>query len=468
MRHMHQDIIISRELYDRANEVRLINAPTQGLTPEVVRQISESKHEPQWMLELRLKSLKAYQRTGLPRWGPDLTGLDLEKLHYYLRPEAKRNSKRWEDVPEDIKDTFEKLGIPEAERKALAGAGAQYESEVVYHNLKEELRAQGVVFLDMDEALKEHEELVKEHFNKCVPYNDHKFAMLHYAVWSGGTFILIPKGVKLEQPLQAYFRMNAERGGQFEHTLIIVEEEAQASYIEGCSAPKYDSSSLHAGCVELFVGKGARLRYSSVENWSANTYNLNTKRAVVQERGVIEWIGGNLGSGCTMLYPASVLKGDESKAEHLSIAFATDGQNQDTGAKVYHIGKRTSSTIVSKSISKTKGTVTYRGIVKVNKGAVGAKSNVECDSLMIGKETTSNTIPLIDVKERTARVGHEAKVGRIGEEQLFYLRSRGLDEEAATKMIVAGFIEPITKELPLEYAVELNKLIELEMEGSVG
>lgn len=465
---MNKEITIDRQRYDEADNSELLYKAEPGVTEAVVRHISATKKEPAWMLQLRLKSLEIYHKTPIPTWGPDLERLELEKISYFLQPDAKKNSTDWNDVPETIKATFERLGIPEAERKSLAGAGAQFESEVVYHNLKEELVKKGVIFLDMDEAIKQHEELVKRYFNRCVPYKDHKFIMLHYAVWSGGTFIYVPKGVRIDQPLQAYFRMNAERGGQFEHTLIIIEDDAQASYIEGCSAPKYNSSSLHAGCVELFVGKRARLRYSSVENWSANTYNLNTKRSIVEEQGCIEWIGGNLGSGCTMLYPASILKGHYSTAEHLSIAFAAEGQNQDTGAKVFHIGKHTASTIVSKSISKTGGTVTYRGIIRVNKGATGAKSNVECDSLMIGPNTTSNTVPVIDVKEKTARVGHEAKVGRIGEEQLHYLRSRGLDEETATKLIVAGFIEPIIKELPLEYAMELNKLIALEMEGSVG
>ncbi|MBW2982812.1 Fe-S cluster assembly protein SufB [Candidatus Woesearchaeota archaeon] len=465
---MMDDITIDRTRHEQPDQGRLLYKAPPGLNENLVKQISKDKDEPQWMLDLRLKSLKRYLETPLPTWGPDLTGLDLESISYYLRPDAKKNSRSWDEVPDEIKTTFERLGIPEAERKALAGAGAQYESESVYHKLKEELEQQGVLFLDMDVALKEHEDLVKRYFMKAIPYNDHKFMMLHGAVWSGGTFIYVPAGVKVKEPLQAYFRMNAESAGQFEHTLIIIEEGGEANYIEGCSAPRYDNSSLHAGCVELFVKKNARLRYNSVENWSGNTYNLNTKRAMVDEDGVIEWISGNLGSGCTMLYPASILKGDRSTAEHVSIAFASKGQHQDTGAKVHHIGKDTSSTIVSKSISKTGGKVGYRGLVKVNKGARNARSNVECDSLMIGTGSQSDTIPLIDVKEKSAKVGHEAKVGKIGEEQMFYLRSRGLDEEEATKLIVAGFIEPVTKELPLEYAVELNKLIEMEMEGSVG
>jgi Fe-S cluster assembly protein SufB len=465
---MTNNITIDRSRYDQSHEELLSYRSEQGqLTEELIRRISTDKNEPSWMLDIRLKALKAYNKAPLPTWGPSLERLTLNDISYYLRPQANKNSERWEDVPEDIKNTFERLGIPQAERASLAGVGAQYESEVVYHSLQDELKEQGVIFLDMDVALHEHEEIVKKYFLKCVPYNDHKFMMLHASVWSGGTFIYIPKGVRVEKPLQAYFRMNAQRAGQFEHTLIIAEENSSLSYIEGCSAPKYDASSLHAGCVELFVHKGSKIRYSSVENWSANTYNLNTKRAMVEEDGRVEWIGGNLGSGVTMLYPASVLKGDRSNAEHLSIAFATAGQNQDTGAKVFHIGKHTTSTIVSKSISTHEGTVTYRGIVRVNKGATGAKSNVECDSLLVGK-STSNTYPVIDVKEKSAQVGHEARVGRIGEEQLYYLQSRGLTQEAATKLIVAGFIEPITKELPLEYAAEMNKLIELEMEGSIG
>jgi len=465
---MVSNITIDRSKYDKANTDKPLFKAPPGITEELVREISKQKNEPQWMIDLRLKSLKAYQETPLPTWGPDLTGLELDKISYYVRPDAKKNSTSWEDVPENIKQTFERLGIPEAERKALAGVGAQYEADVIYHSLKEELKEQGVIFLDMDEALQQHPELVKKYFMKCIPYHDHKFMMLHGAVWSGGTFIYVPKGVKIPQPLQAYFRMNTERAGQFEHTIIIADEGSEIHYVEGCSAPRYSTSSLHAGCVELYVHKGAKIKYSSVENWSENTYNLNTKRALVEEEGRVEWVSGNMGSGTTMLYPASILKGDNSHADHISIAFAAKGQHQDTGAKVYHIGKNTTSMIISKSISKEGGTATYRGLVRINKGALNAKSNVECDSLMIGEKSRSTTQPLIDVKEKTARVGHEARVGRIGTEQLFYLRSRGLDEETATKLIIAGFIEPVTKELPLEYAVELNKLIQLEMEGSVG
>ncbi len=439
----------------------------KGLNEEVIRKISEYKKEPEWMLNIRLKSLEAYKKTPIPNWGPDLSGLELERISYFVKPAVKQK-RNWEEVPENIKETFEKLGIPEAERKALAGVGAQYDSEAVYHNIKKELAEQGVIFLDMDEAVKKQEELVKKNFMKVIPYSDHKFMMLHGAVWSGGTFIYVPKGVKVKQPLQAYFFMKTKSTGQFEHTLIILDEEAELHYIEGCSAPRYDESSLHAGAVEIIVGKKAKMRYTSIENWSSNTYNLNTKRAIVEEEGIIEWVGGNMGSGTTMLYPMSILKGNNSKAEHLSIAVASDGQNQDTGAKVVHIGKNTSSIITSKSISKGTGITTYRGLVKINKGAKNAKSHVECDSLLFGKKATSNTYPLIDVKEISAKTTHEARIGRIGEEQLYYLRSRGINEEEATKMIITGFINPVSKELPLEYAIEFNKLIELEMEGSVG
>jgi Fe-S cluster assembly protein SufB len=461
------DFSIDRTRYDNRNEENLRFAAPPGLTEDLVRTLSAGKGEPSWMLDLRLRALDAFRKATLPTWGPDLSKLDLAHIRYFLSPDAQKNSGSWQDVPKDILRTFEALGIPEAERTSLAGVGAQYESEVVYHHLKEDLQKQGIVFLDLDVALQTHEELVRKHFLQCVPMTDHPFMLLHAAVWSGGTFLYVPKGVKVDQPLQAYFRMNAERAGQFEHTLIIIEEGAQASYIEGCSAPRYEKSSLHAGCVELFVGKGARLRYASVENWSSNTYNLNTKRAIVEEDGVIEWIGGNLGAGTTMLYPCSILKGDRSRAEHLSISLAAKGQDQDTGAKVIHLGRETRSTVVSKSISVKGGKVAYRGLVSVHKGAAFARSNVECDSLIIGS-SRSETLPLVDVREATARVGHEARVGRIGEEQLFYLRSRGLDEETAIKLIIAGFIEPITKELPLEYAAELNKLISMEMEGSVG
>lgn len=460
--------LVTREQFDTANPEDYKLKVEPGLTEEIVRLISKSKNEPAWMLEHRLKGLKAFHEMKTPSWGPDISGLNTDEIIYFIQNKGEKNARNWEDVPDDIKRTFQRLGIPEAEQKALAGAGAQYESEMAYHNLKHEWESKGVIFLDMDEALKQHEDLVKQYFMQCVPYNDHKFAALHAAAWSGGTFLYIPKGVKVNQPLQAYFRMNARRGGQFEHTLIIVEEGADVHYIEGCSAPQYLESSLHAGCVEVFVKKGARARYSSVENWSRNTYNLNTKRAIVYEDAVMQWVGGNLGSGATMLYPCSMLVGRGSRAEHIAIAFAAKGQNQDTGAKVYHIAPNTTSHITSKSIAVDGGITTYRGLVKINKGAKGAKSAVECDALMIDNTSVSNTYPFIDVKEADSDTGHEATVGRISDEDVFYLMSRGIKEEDAKKMIVNGFMEPVTKELPIEYAVELNRLIEMEMEGSLG
>jgi len=460
---------IDRSNYDHTNKERLRFKTKPGISEDVIRTISKSKNEPDWMLQRRLNGLRIFNELKTPTWGPDLSALDLEKIHFFISPEAKRNSRTWDDVPDDIKNTFEKLGIPEAERKALAGVGAQYESEVIYHNLKKEWEDAGIVFLDCDEALKQYPELMKQYFmTSCVPAGLHKYAALHAAVWSGGTFIYVPKGVKLTTPLQAYFRMNAKKGGQFEHTLIIVDEGAEMHYIEGCSAPQYTDNSIHAGCVEIHVHKGARARYSSIENWSKNTYNLNTKRAVVHEDGIIEWINGNLGSGVTMLYPASILLGDRSKADFTGIAFAGKDQHQDTGSKVVHVGKNTSSTIQSKSISQDGGITSYRGLVSIKKQATGATSKVDCDALMMDNESQSHTYPYMDVKNAHATLAHEATVGRINNDQLFYLMSRGLDEETASRMIVSGFIEPITKELPLEYALELNRLIELEMEGSLG
>jgi Fe-S cluster assembly protein SufB len=463
------DFEINRETYDSFNEERLVYKAKEGLTEELVREISASKQEPDWMLQIRLKGLKLFNQLQTPTWGPNLDNLNLDEIHYYMRSDAQKNSHTWDDVPDDIKQTFEKLGIPKAEREALGGVGAQYESEVVYHNLKKELVEKGVVFLDCDEAVKQYPELVQKYFmTTCVPIGLHKFSALHAAVWSGGTFIYVPKGVVVDQPLQAYFRMNAKKGGQFEHTLIIVDEGAHVSYIEGCSAPQYTQNSLHAGCVEIHVLKGARARYSSIENWSRNTYNLNTKRAIVGDDGIIEWINGNMGSGVTMLYPASLLVGERSKSDFIGIALANKNQNQDTGCKVTHVGKYSSSTITSKSISLNGGISTYRGLVSIRRGAIGASSNIECDALMLDNISQSNTIPYMDIKEKNVTVAHEAKVGKISEEQIFYLMSRGLDEETAVQMIVSGFIEPIVKELPLEYAVELNRLIELEMEGSLG
>ena len=456
---------LDRSVYDDANEERLTLKADLGINEDVVKLISKEKNEPAWMLQNRLKALKIFNQKPMPTWGPDLSKLDLQQIRYYARSDAKETN-TWDEVPDDIKKTFEKLGIPEAERKALAGVGAQYESDMVYHNLKEEWEKKGVIFENMDVALQKYPELVKEYFmTKCVPINDHKFAALHAAVWSGGTFIYIPKNVKVNIPLQAYFRMNAMSGGQFEHTLIIADEGSEVFYIEGCSAPQYNKNSLHAGCVEIFVKKNARVRYSSVENWSKNTHNLNTKRAIVEESGSIEWIGGNMGSGVTMLYPCSILKGKNSSAEHVGIAFGGKGQFQDTGAKVVMLAPNTSCLIKAKSISKDGGVANYRGLLTIAKGATNAKAHVMCDALILDEKSKSDTTPYMQIHERHVDVGHEATVGKISDEKLFYLMSRGLSEDEALKLVVSGFIEPIVKELPVEYAVELNRLIELEMEG---
>jgi Fe-S cluster assembly protein SufB len=462
------DLHIDRSRYDEANVHDPEFEVLPGINEDVVRTISQHKREPEWMLNKRLAALKLYQDAPFPTWGPSLEKLEIDKIKYFVQPKAKE-TKNWDDLPVDIRRTYERIGIPEAEKRSLSGVGAQYDSEIVYHSLKKEWEDQGVVFLNMDEAVHKFPEVVKKYFmTQCVPINDHKFVMLHAAVWSGGTFIYIPKGVKVKIPLQAYFRMNVERGGQFEHTLIVADEGSEVHYIEGCSAPAYESSALHAGCVEIFVHKNARVRYSSVENWSRNTYNLNTKRAVVDEDGVIEWINGNLGSGVTMLYPCSILRGERARSDSLGIAFAGAGQNQDTGSKVIHAAPNTSSTIQAKSISKDGGISTYRGLVKVLPRAINSKVAVNCDALLIDGNSISNTYPTMQIESNKVDIAHEATVGRIGEEEIFYLMSRGLSMEQARQMVVAGFIEPIIKQLPLEYSVELNKLIELEMEGSVG
>ncbi|HIH55549.1 TPA: Fe-S cluster assembly protein SufB [Candidatus Woesearchaeota archaeon] len=463
------NINITRELYDHHDDVESRYETPEGLNEDTVRNISKYKNEPEWMLNKRLEALKIFNEMKMPNFGPSLEKLDLNKITYFNIPNADADSDSWEKVPENIKRTFEKLGIPEAERLSLAGVGAQYDSQVVYHNIREDLKKKGVIFEDMDVAVQKYPDLVKKYFmNQCIKPNLHKFAALHGAVWSGGTFLFIPKGVKIDMPLQAYFRMNAKKSGQFEHTLIIVDEGAQVSYIEGCSSPVYNASSIHAGGVEIFVHKNARMRYSSVENWSRNTFNLNTKRAIVEENGIIEWISGNMGSGLTMLYPTSFLVGKNARANHISIAYAGHDQNQDTGSKVYHLAENTSSTIKSKSISKDGGITSYRGLVKIKKGAINSKCAVSCDALMFDNKSQSNTYPSIDVQESNADIVHEATVGKISEEQIFYLQSRGLSQEQAVQMIVSGFIEPLIKELPLEYAVEMNRLIELEMEGSLG
>ena len=463
-----ENLEINRENYDHYNEEKLVFKAEPGVTEELVRQISKDKNEPDWMLDIRLKGLEIFQKKHVPYWGPDISELDLSKIIYYMRPDAKKNARSWDDVPEDIRNTYEKLGIPQAERDALGGVGAQYESEVVYHSLKKDLEEKGVIFLDMDEAVQKYPEMVKKYFmTNCVPIGLHKFSALHAAVWSGGTFIYVPKNVKVDIPLQAYFRMNAKKGGQFEHTLIIVDEGAEVHYIEGCSAPQYSENSLHAGCVEVHVLEGARARYSSIENWSRNTYNLNTKRAMVHKDAVMEWVNGNMGSKVTMLYPCSVLIGENAKTDYVGIAYAGEGQYQDTGCKVYHLAKNTSSSILSKGISKNGGASSYRGLVSIKKGAVNSKSNVRCDGLMLDNDSKALTFPEMDVHEYDVKVAHEAAVGKVEEDQLFYLMSRGLNEDEAIKMIVAGFIEPLVKELPMEYAVELNRLIELEIENSV-
>ncbi len=439
----------------------------KGLTKELVFYISEDKKEPKWMLDFRLECLDLFYKMKMPNWGPDLSDLNLDEIIFYIKV-SDRPTETWEQVPEEIKQTFTKLGIPQAEQKFLAGAGAQYESTMVYHNLKKRFKEMGVIFEDMDVAVQEYPEIVKQYFMKNVRPSLHKFAALHGAVWSGGTFLYIPKGVKVDQPLQAYFRMNAKGMGQFEHTLIIVEENAQAHYIEGCSAPRYGVNSLHAGCVEVYVKKNARFRYSSVENWSKDAYNLNTKRAIVYENAKMEWIGGNFGSKVTMLYPCSVLKEQGACAEHLGIAFANNGQIQDTGAKVIHEADNTTSNIVMKSISKSGGVSVYRGLVEVLPNANNVVSNINCDALILDDYSRSDTIPVMKIFNQSANITHEAKVGKLNEEDIFYLRSRGLNSEEAQSLIVNGFIEPISKQLPLEYAVEMNRMIELEMEDSIG
>jgi len=438
-------------------------------TEELVRRISANKKEPEWMLEMRLRALKFWQETPMPDWGPDLSGLDLQNLEYYVDPNVKETD-TWAELPQEIVDTFEKLGIPKAERDYLGGVGAQYESGIVYHKIKKELADKGVVFENMDVALEKYPDLVKEHFmTKCVPMTDHKFTMLHGAVWSGGTFIYVPKGVKVDLPLQAYFRMNREKSAQFEHTLIIADEGAEITYIEGCSAPQYQASSLHAGCVELWVKPRARIKYISVENWSHNTYNLNTKKALVFEEGHVEWINGNLGSRVTMLYPSSVLLGRGARSDSLGIVVAGKGQYQDTGAKAVHVGKDTHSVIRSKSVSKDGGVSNYRGQVKILPSATGASATVSCDALILDEYSSSNTYPSMKNENGESEIAHEATVGKIGDDEIFYMATRGYKADDASRLIVAGFMNPIIKALPLEYAVEFNKLLELEMEGrSVG
>ena len=450
--------------HDEENPVIKIE---RGLNEDVIRQISAHKGEPQWMLDFRLDAYEVFLSKPMPNWGADLSGIDFDNIFYYLKP-AESNARSWDDVPDTIKNTFERLGIPEAERKFLAGVGAQYESEVIYHSLKKELEDQGILFLDTGQALLEHEDLFREYFASIIPSADNKFSALNSAVWSGGSFIYVPPGVKIEQPLQAYFRINAENMGQFERTLIIVDEGAYVHYVEGCTAPTYSSDSLHSAVVEILVKKGGRCRYTTIQNWSNNVYNLVTKRAVAEEDATMEWVDGNLGSKVTMKYPAVVLKGERAHGEILSIAFAGEGQHQDAGGKVTHVAPNTTSVITSKSISKDGGRSSYRGLLRVNKDAEGSKSKVVCDALIIDPESRTDTYPYINIMADQVDIGHEATVSKLGEEQIYYLMSRGLSEAEASALIVAGFVEPITKELPLEYAVELNRLIQLQMEGSVG
>jgi len=459
---------IDRSIYDIKDKENDAYRMEAGLTPEIIEKLSKEKGDPEWMREFRLKSLETYNEMPLPNWGPSIEGLDMDHIATYVRPKTDMKND-WKDVPQDIKDTFERLGIPQAERKSLAGVGAQYDSELVYHNVKSEVAEQGVIYTDMESALKgEYAEMVHEYFMKLVTPRDHKFAALHGAVWSGGSFVYVPKGVQVSIPLQSYFRLNAKGAGQFEHTLIIVDEGASLHFIEGCSAPKYNVANLHAGCVELYVKKNAKLRYSTIENWSKNMYNLNTKRALVEENGVIEWVSGSFGSHVGCLYPMSVLKGDNSRMEFTGVTFAGAGQNLDTGAKVTHIGKNTSSYMNTRSISKSGGIGTFRSSVVVAKTAKGAKSSVSCQSLMLDSESRSDTVPAMDIRTRDASVGHEAKIGSISNDAIFYLMSRGMSEEDARAMIVSGFADNVSKELPVEYAVEMNNLIRLEMKGSIG
>ncbi len=458
---------IERTLYDIKNEDHSVYKSHSGLTPEIVRDISKRKNDPEWMTEFRLKSLEVYNSLELPTWGPSLEELHMDDIVTYVQPDAKMTGS-WDEVPEDIKDTFDRLGIPEAEKTSLGGVGAQYDSEVVYHSIQEDMVKQGVIYTDMETALVEHGDIVKEYFMTLVPPKDHKFAALHGAVWSGGSFVYVPEGVHVEMPLQSYFRLNAAGAGQFEHTLIIVEKNASLHFIEGCSAPKYNVTNLHAGCVELFVKEGARLRYSTIENWSRNMMNLNTKRALVEKDGIIEWVSGSFGSHISCLYPCSVLHGENARCEFTGVTFASKGQNLDTGASVIHAAPHTSANINTRTISKAGGKATYRSAVKVTKNAPYAKCSVNCESLMLDNLSRSDTLPVMDIEGDEADIGHEAKIGRISDEAIFYLTSRGIDEEEARAMIVRGFVEPIAKELPLEYALEMNNLVNIELEGTMG
>jgi Fe-S cluster assembly protein SufB len=439
----------------------------RGLSREVVEQISKIKNEPQWMHDFRLKAYEHFRSRPMPTWGPDLSGLDLENIFYYVKP-TEGSEKSWDNVPDDIKNTFNKLGIPEAEQKFLAGVGAQYESEMVYHSIQEHLEKQGVIFLSIEDGLREHPDLFREYFGTVIPIEDNTLAALNSAVWSGGSFVYVPKGVKVDLPLQAYFRLNIANVGQFERSLIIVDEGAQVHYVEGCTAPQYTTDSFHSGVIEIVVKEGARSRYTTIQNWSTNVYNLVTQRAKVFKNGTHEWVDANLGSKVTMKYPSCYLMEPGAHGEMLSMAFAGAGQIQDAGSKMYHFAPNTTSKITSKSISKAGGRASYRGLIKVYKGAKGVRSNVVCDALLLDPKSQSDTYPYIEIDEDDVTIGHEASVSKVGEEQLFYLMSRGLSEEEATTMVVSGFIEPLVKELPMEYAVEMNRLIQLQMEGSIG
>ena len=466
-----QDAALLRDLEEyrygwKSPETYVYKAP-KGLSEEVVRKISAFKNEPEWMLEFRLRALRHFLQRPMPNWGPDLSDLNFDDIVYYVKP-AEREGRSWDEVPEEIKRTFERLGIPEAEQKFLAGVGAQFESEMVYHRVKEELDRMGVIFKSIEDGLRDHPDLFRQYFGKVVPIEDNKFAALNSAVWSGGSFVYVPPGVKVEQPLQAYFRLNVANIGQFERTLIIIDEGAEAHYVEGCTAPLYSTDSLHTGVIEIIVKRGARFRYTTIQNWSTNVYNLVTQRALVYGDATMEWVDANIGSKVTMKYPSCYLLEPGAHGEILSMAFAKDGQVIDNGGKVIHIAPNTTSKIVSKSVSKGTGRASYRGLVRVQRGAKQVRSNVVCDALLLDEHSRSDTYPYMEIEEADVTIGHEASVSKVGEEQLFYLRSRGLSEEEATTMVVAGFIEPLVRELPMEYAVELNRLVQLEMEGSIG
>ncbi|GAB4522394.1 MAG: Fe-S cluster assembly protein SufB [Anaerolineales bacterium] len=453
--------------YGFRSEPTYVFQTRKGLDREIVTQISQMKGEPQWMLDFRLKALEHFMQRPMPTWGGDLAGLNFDDLYFYTKPTDKEG-RTWDEVPDSIKETFDKLGVPEAERKFLAGVGAQYESEMVYHNIEEHLKEQGVIFVSIEEGLRQYPDLFREYFGTVIPIEDNKFAALNSAVWSGGSFVYVPKGVKVDLPLQAYFRLNMADLGQFERTLIILDEGAQAHYVEGCTAPIYSTDSFHSGVIEIVVKKGARMRYSTIQNWSTNMYNLVTQRAIVHEGATMEWVDANLGSKLTMKYPSCYLIGPGAHGEILSMAFAGRGQHQDTGGKIIHAAPHTTSKITSKSISKDGGRAAYRGLLKVYPNAVDCKSNVVCDALLLDENSRSDTYPYIEIEEQDVTIGHEASVSKVGEEQLFYLMSRGLSEEDATSMVVSGFIEPLVKELPMEYAIEMNRLIQLQMAGSIG